>query len=204
MWSTLLKHVAYIDETSWQQYILQNCSIHLFVFTIQSCWTDFHEIWYWQVTRKIVELFWSLFRLDSCSNHCAWNLHVQMNVCIPVLHMCSSFHTLCLWTNSLRIRATEREWAFHKKNESLNAVIMKQQDTTFTLMTNEIAITAIFQGLGYTLGHWGTSGLICCGRKSFVSSPKCPDQIWGPTRHPIQWVLGVKQITSYGTRIKCP
>jgi len=39
----------------------------------------------------------------------------------------------------------------------------------------------------------GTRGLIRYGRKSFVSSPKCPDQIWGPTQHPIPWVLGVKQ-----------
>jgi hypothetical protein len=38
------------------------------------------------------------------------DLHVQMNVCIPVLHTCSSSHALYLLTNSVRIRATEREW----------------------------------------------------------------------------------------------
>jgi len=41
--------------------------------------------------------------------------------------------------------------AFPKKDdEGWNSVVMKQQDTTFTQMTIEVAITAIFQGLGYT------------------------------------------------------
>jgi hypothetical protein len=26
-----------------------------------------------------------------------------------------------------------------------------------------------------------------------TTNPKCLDQIWGPTQHPVPWVLGVKQ-----------
>jgi len=180
VWSTPLKHVAYIDET--KRTLLWLAAVHTSELLYPFVCIHNSELLnrFWRITWKIVELVRFLFRSDSCSSQCAWNLHVQMNVCIPVLHICGSFPALCLWTNSVRIRATEREWAYYKTDESLNAVVMKQQDTTFTQMTNEIAITAIFPGLGYTLGHWGTGGLICCGRKSFVSSPKCPDQIWGP------------------------
>jgi hypothetical protein len=84
--------------------------------------------------------------------------------------------------------------AFHKKDDAgWNAVVMKQQDSIFTQMTTEVAITAIFQGLGYTPDDWGTGGFIRCSRKSFFSSAKCPNQIWGATQHPIPWVLDVKQ-----------
>jgi hypothetical protein len=43
------------------------------------------------------------------------DLHVHLNVCIPALHMCCSCHALYLWTNSVRIRATEREYCISQE-----------------------------------------------------------------------------------------
>jgi hypothetical protein len=41
----------------------------------------------------------------------------------------------------------------------------------------------------YGLDGWGVAVWVLVGARIF-SSPHCPDQFWGPTQPPIQWVPG--------------
>jgi hypothetical protein len=100
--STWLKHVAHIAETN--RTLLWLAAVHISELLYQFVCMHSSELLKQTFMRfDIGELFKKLLsNFGSCLdqtiviNTVHEHLHVEINVCIPVPHLCSSFHALCV------------------------------------------------------------------------------------------------------------